>query len=1259
MEAAIAGAPAVAEMAAAAPASPLTLSSIIDPKNLQAAVDAQLKLLADNPAAAQQFLQTTAASAGLVEGVAASETDVAAANQKVLATAPRLSGALQTINQEMKFPNPSDGPAPEVLVSKVEDKIQERAPLVANKALKLANDAYTHVDFNRLVDRMLSLKQDGAALGHWPGPNPYGFAPDDDNFCIFAVPILKNAPNVFKAAAAGSPLGLPAGVAGPQGEVFSKLPADAKPTLPTTAGAKAAFAALASKFGALASGAGAAAAGAAPGGKLPTFNPDGLKSVAMGGSLALDQEASIGKASMTASDVPEVRTYSAEGKEWACTPFDAGARGPTALALAAGVAAPAPATRRSLLAEDPTIAAMAAAADPTAEPAAATMGAPTKPSMDDTINPAGAKIVDPAALLGAPAGGEPQLTNPITGENKFANSEELSDAVAEESAGAYNRLMERVQSGAADEEDFGREALADMGDRVALQQFNSFASIAGLNASLVAGLAAKNATFMAALAAKNSTLAAVLASKNATLAAAYGGGEGLVDAVRASLANKNATLRDMLKKPDPKRPPLITFDPATGTARVHPPKSAIDALGVRFDQVVRGETGNPFFDCVGVKDAPSGKEWVATAASDAEKLTAHLVSFLKASSGKGTPVPTGFTVKNPFDAAAAPVNVQFSQASPFLKVPGGEKLGDNPWAAAKAFIDAAPKPPRPARRGDAPAGAPPSDAARAAAAGTPAASSANFGGHDWQEEAAKMAADAEAAREAAHAAARAADAASAAAKMLPVGADGSPTLMGVAYDGYVSDCALVVGSPPRADGTFDKVDGFLTTVKGGRFGVPAAILADHPGAVAYVIPAARGKQYASVSAPGDSPGHCFDRATLLPSFNPLATPLPTTPDAVARGPAASPLSSLLVFGGAAGMTQAHLTSAFGLDPSIDVATHDALASALAEANPDGPAMTAARADAAVANTVTMAAALLAGDTPAYANAAVLAYGAVAEAAVAAAKAAGVEEAPAVAAAPAAADAASPEEEEEEAPAAAAPAPALARGGRRLAQADAAGPPRREGPPQGPPQRRAPPALPTLRLPGAADTAAAPAAEPEADAAAAPAAANPVKGATLNLADAAVVASIFARAQAMAAANPAGAPPPVDPAVAAAAAGAVASLNAEAGAARNPADAQKTMYVAQAQLVPAVGRLAAGTVPATAFAAAASPDGVRASLASASLPGVLDAAPLGGAPKKGGLSKGGAVAVGVLVPAVLLAAAGGAAFALSRRRGRAPMGAVRG
>ena len=1353
-EAAVAGAPSASLAAAPAPAGGLSLASLVDPKSIQSAVDAQLKMLADNPAAAQSFLQTTAASAGLVEGVpAASDADVATANANVLATAPRLSGAMQTINEEMRFPHPDDGPTPEYIVSKVEDKVQERAPLVANKVLKLANDAYTHVDFNKLVDRMLVLKQEGAALGHWPGPNPYGFAPDDENFCIFAVPALRGAPQAFKQAAAASPLGLPKDFKGPAGDVFAKLGKDAKPTVPTAADAKSALASLAAKFPGLPGfGAGAAASKAAPAGtKLPGYEPDALKSVAMGSSLALDRDASFGKAD--ASGVPDVRTFAADGKDWACTPFEPASRDPKALAMAAGVTAPAPSTRRLMQAAAAASAAAAATADADAEaairaeiasmeaatdasaavPAAADAtaaataaavkdeaasvldgaagaadaaaatgaaaasavdaaaaavapasgslavsgGMPAKPSMEDTINPAGGKIVDPSALLGVPNSATPALINPLTGENKFASSEELSDAVAEQSAGAYSRLMDRVQSGAADDDEFAKEALADLGDRTALTQLNSFVSLTGVNASLASTLAAKNASFVAALAAKNATLAEALASKNATLVAALGGSDALLTQIKSTLSNKNATLRDLLKKPDPKRPPLVTFDPATGVARVHPPKSAIDALGVKFDQVVRGETGDPFFDCIGVKDAPSGKVWLATAASDAETLTKNLVSFLKtaSASGKGAPVPTGFAIKNPFDANGAPINVQFSQTSPFTKLPNGESLGDNPWAAAKAFIDAAPKPPR---LGAKPAAPPaPDAAAKSAASKTPAATSANFGGHDWQDEAAKMAADAEAARAAAASAARAADAASRAAAMLPVDADGAPTLNGVAYDGYVSDCALVIGGAPRMDGTFDKVDGFLTTVKGGRFGVPAAILADHPGSVAYVVPAARGRSYAAVGSPSDAPGFCFDRATLQPVFNPLATPLPTTEAGMAKPPSASPLSSLLVFGKAAGLTPKLMAAAFGLADTIDVPTHDALAAVLSEANPSGPAMTAVRANAAIANTVTMGASLLAGDTPAYANAAVLTYAALAEAAVSAAKKAGVDdsvEAPAPS--PASAD-----EDTKEAASAdeTADAAAADKGSRRrrLAQADDADAPpapRRSGPPlrragdRVPPPRPAPLPLPSLPLigpavPGAA-RAAPVAAAPAGDAAAEETTSssttpNPVEGAALNLADSTVIASIFARAQALAAATAPGTPPPaVDASVAKAAAGAVASLNAEAGAAKNPADTQKTTYVAQAQLVPAVGRLAAGTVPADAFAAAASPDGVRASLATASLPGVLDAAPLASPAQKGGLSKGGAIAVGVIVPVVLLAGAAAAAVVLSRRR-RAPAGTVRG
>ena len=86
--------------------------------------------------AAQSFLQTAARSAGLVEGTPkATDADVAAANQAVLAAAPRISGAMHSINQEMKFPNPQNGPSPEYIVSKVEDKVQERAPVVRSSGV--------------------------------------------------------------------------------------------------------------------------------------------------------------------------------------------------------------------------------------------------------------------------------------------------------------------------------------------------------------------------------------------------------------------------------------------------------------------------------------------------------------------------------------------------------------------------------------------------------------------------------------------------------------------------------------------------------------------------------------------------------------------------------------------------------------------------------------------------------------------------------------------------------------------------------------------------------------------------------------------------------------------------------------------------------------------------------------------------------------------------------------------------------------------
>jgi len=146
---------------------------------------------------------------------------------------------------------------------------------------------------------MLVLKQSGHELGGWPGANPYGFSPDDKNFCIFATPAIKNVPNVFKQLASASPIGMPDGLEGPKGTVFSKLPADATPTVPSADAAQSAVKSLMSKLSGLvgggdkAAGAGDAAAAALP--ALP--DADGLKSVAMkmsSQSLAADTDASFG-----------------------------------------------------------------------------------------------------------------------------------------------------------------------------------------------------------------------------------------------------------------------------------------------------------------------------------------------------------------------------------------------------------------------------------------------------------------------------------------------------------------------------------------------------------------------------------------------------------------------------------------------------------------------------------------------------------------------------------------------------------------------------------------------------------------------------------------------------------------------------------------------------------------------------------------------------------------------------------------------------
>ena len=66
------------------------------------------------------------------------------------------------------------------------------------KVFKIANDAYQHLDFSSLIDRALALSKNNV-LGAWPGENPFGFNLNDENFCLFAVPVLNNAPTQMKS----------------------------------------------------------------------------------------------------------------------------------------------------------------------------------------------------------------------------------------------------------------------------------------------------------------------------------------------------------------------------------------------------------------------------------------------------------------------------------------------------------------------------------------------------------------------------------------------------------------------------------------------------------------------------------------------------------------------------------------------------------------------------------------------------------------------------------------------------------------------------------------------------------------------------------------------------------------------------------------------------------------------------------------------------------------------------------------------------
>jgi hypothetical protein len=133
---------------------------------------------------------------------------------------------------------------------------------------------------------------------------------------------------------------------------------------------------------------------------------------------------------------------------------------------------------------------------------------------------------------------------------------------------------------------------------------------------------------------------------------------------------------------------------------------------------------------------------------------------------------------------------------------------------------------------------------------------------------------------------------------------------------------------------------------------------------------------------------------LLPEYNPLAVLLPTSPSSSVL--AASPLTTVLVFGlplGTSppsfeaiwnlcisnllcslilhlvtGLRQAQLQSAFGIDPSLDINTLDALAATLT--NPSGPEAHVLKESIKINNAVSVGANLLSNDSSTYASYAV-------------------------------------------------------------------------------------------------------------------------------------------------------------------------------------------------------------------------------------------------------------------------------------------------
>ncbi|KAK9828062.1 hypothetical protein WJX81_007140 [Elliptochloris bilobata] len=313
-------------------------------------------------------------------------------------------------------------------------------------------------------------------------------------------------------------------------------------------------------------------------------------------------------------------------------------------------------------------------------------------------------------------------------------------------------------------------------------------------------------------------------------------------------------------------------------------------------------------------------------------LSSHFKSYLQG----GFSTPSGgisiknLSVLNPFDPNAKPINLRFSAERPSFNLPQGGIPGlPQPGTAGAGPGGAAPGGGAP---GGVPGGVPGGAGADALAAQGQLPSGASLQGPGG-------------------------------------GGSGSPVISAVAFDGLLSDCTVILGSQPHDDGTFDRTNTFTTLVSNGAWSVPSADAARRADQVAYIVPAAKGNTYPPIDPSAGSPGFCYDTGLLLPAFNPLAVELPAGALPSGAVLAATPLSTLLVFGQPIGLTQATLQRALGIDAGIDVTTFNALADSIS--NPSGAGTAVLKQHVMISNAVTVGATVMNNNSASYASFAIL------------------------------------------------------------------------------------------------------------------------------------------------------------------------------------------------------------------------------------------------------------------------------------------------